>query len=354
MHIIEPLAPFGKPANCGFWGVLHEGFDRALNRLRLQNAPHAQLESVLPPLLQNLSIARGQIALDQARIATTDHPDSILLVTASESDDSPPLAAALVLKTAGVDPISSPDSATVVHIGPLVPMGPAMMTMVATQLAHFLDRLLLDQGVRFVQWSTDPMDDSDITCDWCKAMGFAPIAQLEYLSGSVATSHDDSQQETELRWTPVDWSDPKQALIELAKLVERTYIDTEDCPQLAQYRSALQSLDGYRQSPAFDPNLWFHVHDRQGSLAGCVVLSRHRQGKDDDVIELVYMGLVPEARGKGLGRLLLGGAIETCHRVGVTQMIMAVDRNNVRARGIYHQAGFQPILRERVWVKSLG
>ena len=71
------------------------------------------------------------------------------------------------------------------------------------------------------------------------------------------------------------------------------------------------------------------------------------------MVELVYMGLVPESRGRGLGRRVLEAAIDQARRCGASQMILAVDRNNVPARTLYGRAGFSWVLSEAVWAKSI-
>jgi ribosomal protein S18 acetylase RimI-like enzyme len=65
------------------------------------------------------------------------------------------------------------------------------------------------------------------------------------------------------------------------------------------------------------------------------------------------MGLVPESRGMGRGRMLVHKAFEAAGDVGADRVILAVDRQNAPARAIYELAGLQPMLHETVWVKSL-
>ncbi len=334
-------------------------------------APLEQMETILPRMLENLSIGRAQIAIDQLSMAVRDSPDQVVFVTVSSGATEPGVvAAAIVLHANQATPTGPSEAATLVHSAPLAELNDATMTRVATELSRFTDTVLRDRGVRFVQWATDPILDTTSTSpgssqqsdtEWCCKLGFEPIAKLEYLAGPIK-EHDgrsSAQQDLSgLEFVGIDWEGADRSLDNFAKLVSSTYISTLDCPRLAEFRSAPQTLAGYQQSGAFTSQLWFRVFDRRepsGEPVGCVILSDHSRSAHatSGAIELVYMGLVPEARGRGLGRQMLQQAILLAGRFGAARMIMAVDQDNQPARLIYHQAGFGTILTESVWVKSI-
>ena len=56
-------------------------------------------------------------------------------------------------------------------------------------------------------------------------------------------------------------------------------------------------LSGYRTTGVFDPQRWLLVR-QDGEDVGCLLLADHPTSSQ---WELVYMGLVPEVRGRGLG-----------------------------------------------------
>ena len=64
------------------------------------------------------------------------------------------------------------------------------------------------------------------------------------------------------------------------------------------------------------------------------------------------MGLVPEARGNGIGTTIVAHVFEHARKIGGQRVILAVDEANTPARAIYNQAGFEPLISETVWVKS--
>ena len=78
--------------------------------------------------------------------------------------------------------------------------------------------------------------------------------------------------------------------------MEATYKQTLDCPQINGVREMEDVLSGYRDVGQFDPGNWM-LATRGGKDIGCVLLSAH----EDKLWELVYMGIVPEARGCRLG-----------------------------------------------------
>lgn len=124
---------------------------------------------------------------------------------------------------------------------------------------------------------------------------------------------------------------------ELSRLLQATYEDTLDCPGLAGLRTPADILEGHRRGGRFDPSMWSIL--RAGDRAiGAVLLNPAPQAAGS---ELVYLGLVPEARGRGLGRALLDRAVDACHRRGDRTIMLAVDEENAPALRLYKAAGFR-------------
>jgi ribosomal-protein-alanine N-acetyltransferase len=67
-------------------------------------------------------------------------------------------------------------------------------------------------------------------------------------------------------------------------------------------------------------------------------------------VEVVYLGLAPEARGRGLGRALM------LHGLGLVQqrpervMALAVDQRNTPAVALYARLGFRTVRRREAFV----
>lgn len=135
---------------------------------------------------------------------------------------------------------------------------------------------------------------------------------------------------------PMPSLDDPEARRTLREALERTYIDTLDCPGLCQMRETDDVIDSHRATGEADPSLWWIVF-LNNRPEGCVLLS---PCPDQDSVELVYMGLGPALRGRGLASGLLARAIDRSQRTRLAHVICAVDEKNEPARALYARLGF--------------
>lgn len=136
----------------------------------------------------------------------------------------------------------------------------------------------------------------------------------------------------------------------LAEALEASYTDTLDCPELCGMRSTDDVIDSHRASGRWDPDLWWILMER-GAPRGCMLLS----GTPGlDAIELVYLGLAPETRGRGLGRKLLELGTTSAALRGYGAMTCAVDLRNTPALRLYERSGFRAFSRRVALVHRLG
>jgi GNAT superfamily N-acetyltransferase len=108
-------------------------------------------------------------------------------------------------------------------------------------------------------------------------------------------------------------------------------------------------LAGYRATSSFDPSRWF-VARHSGQDVGCLLLA---DIADANQWLLVYMGLLPAARGRGLGIEMVRHAQWLCGQAGRARMVLAVDAENAPAVEIYAAAGFVAWDRRSVWLRVL-
>ncbi len=132
-----------------------------------------------------------------------------------------------------------------------------------------------------------------------------------------------------------------------ASIIERSYRMSLDCPQLNGVRSANEMLTEYRTTGVFDPTRWLLVRDAEADV-GCLLLTDHPDGPH---WELVYMGLVPEARGHGWGLEVVRHAQWLTRVAGREKLVLAVDAANQPAITMYECAGFSVWDRRQVYVK---
>ena len=413
----------------------------APGELIVETTPISELGEWLPDWLGGLSIARGQIVVDQIRgcLERTqslegnqgdDVQENSPLIWLTASDSQGRRESILAIQSFSSSEGRLGDTATILHAGPV---GISRDSPFSDLLLQQFHQLLRDRGVLFLQWATD-VDASQNAAihEGCQSLGLQPLATLEYLSagqadilsarslpfhsveapplyppsGRVGLSgpgracdqsrvkgalpgrsrvrpspregdvdrkerkvFDTRGQENltapqrkipAVSLTPVAMDDPA-AYENFVALVQRTYLDTQDCPALSEFRSAGQTLAAYQNVDSFDPKRWYTIslnegeesQDRQPAI-GCLLMASHGL----TTTELVYMALDPAHRGKGLGRALVALAMNE----GISRnpdadqpqrIVLAVDQQNAAARYLYHEVGLRPLMQETVWGKAV-
>lgn len=59
--------------------------------------------------------------------------------------------------------------------------------------------------------------------------------------------------------------------------------------------------------------------------------------------ELLTIGVLPSARGKGLGAALLEGVFDGARKAGCARIFLEVDEGNAEARALYRRFGFSEV-----------
>lgn len=118
----------------------------------------------------------------------------------------------------------------------------------------------------------------------------------------------------------------------------RTYENTLDFPEMNGVRDIEEILEGHRVQGRHDPHLWW-LALHAGNPVGVLLLTEMPEEK---VWDLMYLGLVGKARGKGLGRELAVKALYEARAAGATQLTLAVDGRNRPAWNLYRALDFEP------------
>lgn len=122
-----------------------------------------------------------------------------------------------------------------------------------------------------------------------------------------------------------------------AATIHETYRDTLDCPRMAGLRSMTDVMAGHKAVGVFEPSLWSLVR-RGEDWIGALLLSQH---SDPASLELVYLGLVPAARGMGIGGFLMRHVLRVLSERHIGQSILAVDKANAPAVALYKKARYR-------------
>ena len=165
--------------------------------------------------------------------------------------------------------------------------------------------------------------------------GFKHLAHLIYMQRYITAANRTGNS---LNLGPnvqvYQWSEDNRQ--RFADAILASYEDTKDCPALLGVRHINDVIAGHMAAGEFDPKRWIALYE-DGKPLGVMLLNRitHRSA-----LELVYLGLSPHARGKGLGRKLVQHAMNITADYNTCQILMAVDQENEPARKLYQRMGF--------------
>ncbi|HEV2757112.1 MAG TPA: GNAT family N-acetyltransferase [Actinomycetota bacterium] len=96
----------------------------------------------------------------------------------------------------------------------------------------------------------------------------------------------------------------------------------------------------HTEADTFDPATW-HLAEEDGAIVAFSLCDQY-----PDLGWVQYLGTVPEARGRGLGRLLLLHSFATYWDRGVRRVGLTVSSSNLpAARALYESAGMREVLR---------
>jgi mycothiol synthase len=210
----------------------------------------------------------------------------------------------------------------VVHDGPLA-------AEAAQALLAAVGRRLDERGIVFMQCLLDP---SDVAGRESLEQGAVPyVTDLILLSRPL---RDELPRSNATDLSAESYSTAENS--RFAALVASTYEGTLDCPVLASHRTGEESLESHRATGTFHTEAW-RIYRRGGVDAGILLLSEH---PDRQVWEVAYLGVIPAARGQGIGRAMLCDGLAFAAESGGRAVEIAADAGNLPALRLYRELGF--------------
>lgn len=116
----------------------------------------------------------------------------------------------------------------------------------------------------------------------------------------------------------------------------RSYVGSEDCPEVNELRTVDEVLEGHRAQGKDAPSHWW-LASHHGVPVGVLVMAEVPEWASYDV---AYVGIVPEARGRGFGWALMCKALDAAAGAGLPRVTLSVDDRNRTARRLYSRMGF--------------
>ena len=205
-----------------------------------------------------------------------------------------------------------------------------------------LEVMLMEQGVHLAQALLTL--DADREQQRLLNVGYQHVADLLYLvsEGSQFPDHPPKLPFTLDRY---DLNDQPR----LEALIQTTYVGTLDCPLVDQMREPADVLAGYRAASPSGSAHWY-IARQNGRDIGCLLLSEF---PSDDQLEIVYLALVPEVRGRGWGMELTRFAQWQARELQRARVVLAVDAENLPAIQMYATCCFGVCDERSAFVKHL-
>jgi len=147
--------------------------------------------------------------------------------------------------------------------------------------------------------------------------------------------------------TVFGWQEDRFELF--AREIQANYKDTLDCPGLVGIRRIEDIIAGHKAVGRFDAGLWsaFYLDDRP---VGVMLLNPL---VDQPELELVYLGITPSFRGKGLASRLMRHAALVAEARNYSGIHLAVDEQNTPAVRLYHGLGYRATGRKVAMIYTL-
>ena len=163
--------------------------------------------------------------------------------------------------------------------------------------------------------------------------GFHAVTRMHQFTRGLTDFPDESA-------APLRYENYRPSLHALfAATLERTYLDTLDCPELNGKRTLDEILAGHRGQGTFHPDFWWLTFDNAAPV-GVLMLT---EMPDGSTWELAYLGIVPEYRRRGFGRAMTLHALHALRAQPATRLLLAVDERNGPALRLYLSLGFVEI-----------
>jgi ribosomal protein S18 acetylase RimI-like enzyme len=200
---------------------------------------------------------------------------------------------------------------------------------------------LRESGVRVCQAFSTSLECADMAP--LERNGFSRVTELVYMRRDV---------DLEGGWggspeVPASCSqgtgapEPEQIGVLIA-----THEESLDCPELNGLRTTEEIISSYFPDNQ-SKNAWWLTNGEEDKPVGVLLFDK---GPEPSVLELSYLGLIPSARGRGLGGTALAFVNRIAGESGYRCVSVTVDARNEPALRLYQRHGFVETERRDVFL----
>jgi ribosomal protein S18 acetylase RimI-like enzyme len=200
-----------------------------------------------------------------------------------------------------------------------------------------------EQGVHLAQLLIDPAEKT-LRQAYVRH-GFLDLAELIYLQREVRKINPLPPLPPSIQ--VMNYSAQTHDLF--IQTIARSYEMSLDCPGLSGLRDMEDVVAGHK-GIEFDPAIWFLLTVDQVP-SGVLLMGTATHA---NALELVYLGLVPEARGKGFGDVLMNLALLMVIRNNRSDLTLAVDSRNAPAMKLYFRHGLRRVGSRAALIRQIG
>ena len=208
-------------------------------------------------------------------------------------------------------------------------------------LINALDEAFGEQGAFFSMMVLEEFPTR--VHQWLEISGYDSLGHVETCCQPLPTANWPASAAIEF----VSGAENKRA--KLISVIEATYQQSLDCPKLQELRSTDDLLNGYQGQGFIPTDGWSFVH-HDNTTVGCLLMTAF---SGENYWELSYLGLIPEARGRGWGAQIVQQACSQATKGGADLLITTVDRANQPAVDIYEQLGFMTVDQNEIYAKQI-
>ncbi len=205
-------------------------------------------------------------------------------------------------------------------------------------LAAVVDAHLTSRPYRWARLTIADLDSHQAVAH---AMGFQPYT-------TISTLYWTPSPQPPSRGLPVLTLRPVLACNDshFADLLQQTYVDSLDCPDLVKHLDSHDVLRAYRGCDGCTTRCLEAWDD--ATLVGAAVVA---VDEDEQGMELVYMGILPSLRGGKLGQRTLATIQQQVRQMRIPQLTTTVDVRNVPATSCYRSMGMRNWSHQELFVR---